>query len=150
MKNWLKTQHTENQDHGNQSVMSWQIDGETVKTVTDFILGGSKITADDDCSHDIKRRFLLGRKVMANLDSILKSRDITLATMVCIVKAMVFPVGMYQCENWAIKKAAAAKSLQSPSSVIWETKKIKPVTVSMFPYLLAMKRMGMDAMILGF
>ena len=78
---------------------------ETVETVSDFILGGSKITADDDCSHEIKRRLLLGRKVMTKLDSILKSRDITLPTKVCLVKAMVFPVVMYGCESWAIKKA---------------------------------------------
>ena len=87
------------------SIPSWQIDGETVKTVTDFILGGSKITADGDCSHDIKRRLLLGRKVMTNLDSIFKSRDITLPTKVCLVKAMVFPVVMYGCESWTVKKA---------------------------------------------
>ena len=93
-------------------ITSWQIDGETVETVTNFILG-SKITADDDCSHEIKRCLLLGRKVMTNLDSILKSRDITLPTKVCLVKAMVFPVVMYGCESWTIKKAAAAKSLQS-------------------------------------
>ena len=80
----------------------WQIDGETVG---DFILGGSKITADDDCSHEIKRHLLLGRKVMINLESILKSRDITLPTKVCLVKAMVFPVVMYGCESWTIKKA---------------------------------------------
>ena len=80
-------------------ITSWQIDGETVETVSDFILGGSKITADGDCSHEIKRRLLLGRKVMTNLDSILKSRDITLPTKVCLVKAMVFPVVMYGCES---------------------------------------------------
>ena len=84
----------------------WQIGGETVETVADFIFGGSKITADGDCSHEIKRRFLLGRKVMTNLDSILKSRDITLSTKVHLVKAMVFPVVMYGCESWNIKKAA--------------------------------------------
>ena len=78
---------------------------ETMETVTDFILGGSKITADGDCSHEIKRRLLLGRKVVTNLDSILKSRDITLPTKVCLVKAMVFPVAMYGCESWIIKKA---------------------------------------------
>ena len=83
-------------------ITSWQIDGETV---SDFILGGSKITTDGDCSHEIKRRLLLGRKVMTSLDSILKSRDITLQTMVCLVKAMVFPVVMYECESWTIKKA---------------------------------------------
>ena len=86
-------------------ITSWQIDGETVETVTDFILGGSKITADGDCSHEIKRCLLLGRKVMTNLDSILKSRDITLPTKVHLVKAMVFPVVMYGCECWTIKKA---------------------------------------------
>ena len=79
--------------------------GETVETVSDFILGGSKITADDDCSHEIKRHLLIGRKVMTNLDSIIKSRDITLPTKVCLVKAMVFPVVMYGCENWTMKKA---------------------------------------------
>jgi len=86
-------------------ITSWQIDGETVETVSDFILGGSKITADGECSHEIKRRLLLGRKVMTNLDSILKSRDITLPTQVCLVKAMIFPVVMYGCEIWTIKKA---------------------------------------------
>ena len=86
-------------------IISWEVDGETVETVADFILGGSKITADGDCSHEIKRRLLLGRKVMTNLVSILKSRDITLPTKVCLVKAMVFPVVMYGCENWTIKKA---------------------------------------------
>ena len=84
---------------------SWQIDGETVETVIDFILGGSKITADGDCNHEIKRRLLLGRKVMTNLDSILKSRGITLPTKVRLVKAMVFSVVMYGCESWTIKKA---------------------------------------------
>ena len=87
-----------------EPITSWQIDGETVETVTDFILGGSKITADGDCSHEIKRHFLLGRKVMTDLDSILKSRDITLPTKVHLVKAMVFPVVMYRCESWTIKK----------------------------------------------
>ena len=86
-------------------ITSWQIDGETVETVADFILGGSKITADGDCSHEIKRRLLLGRKVMINLDSIFKSRDITLPTKVRLVKAMIFPVVMYGCEIWTIKKA---------------------------------------------
>ena len=86
-------------------ITPWQIDGETMKTVTDFILGGSQITADGDCSHDIKRCLLLGRKAMTNLDSISKSRDITLPTKVCLVKAMVFPVVMYGCESWTIKKA---------------------------------------------
>ena len=86
-------------------ITSWEIDGETVATVTDFILGDSKITADGDCSHEIKRHLLLGRKVMTNLGSILKSRDITLPTKVCLVKAMVFPVVMYGCESWTVKKA---------------------------------------------
>ena len=84
--------------------ISWEIDGETVETVSDFILGGSKITADGDCSHEIKRRLLLGRKVMTNLDSIFKSRDITLPTKVQLVKAMVFLVVMYGCESWTVKK----------------------------------------------
>ena len=87
---------------------SGKIDGKTVVTVADFILGGSKITADGDCSHEIKRCLLFGRKVMTNLDSIFKSRDITLSTKVCLVKAMVFPVVMYGCESWTVKKAAAA------------------------------------------
>ena len=86
-------------------ITPWQIDGETMETVTDFIFLGSKITADGDCSHEIKRRLLLGRKVMTNLDSILKSRDSTLPTKIHLVKAMVFPVVMYGCESWAIKKA---------------------------------------------
>ena len=86
-------------------ITSWQIDGKTMETVTDFILGGSKITADGDCSHEIKRHLLLGRKAMTNLDSILKNRDITLPAKVCLVKAMVFPVVMYGCESWTIKKA---------------------------------------------
>ena len=86
-------------------ITSWQIDGETVEAVTDFIFGGSKITADGDCSHEIKRCLLLGRKAMTNLDSTLKSRDITLPTKICLVRAMVFPVVMYECENWTVKKA---------------------------------------------
>ena len=86
-------------------ITPWEIDGETVETVSDFILGGSKTSVDGDCSHEIKRHLLLGRKVMNNLDSIFKSRDITLPTKVCLVKAMVFPVVMYGCENWTIKKA---------------------------------------------
>ena len=86
-------------------IASWEIDGETVEIVTEFILGGSKITADGDCSHEIKRRLLLGRKVMTKLDSILKSRDITLSTKVCLVKAMVFPVVIYGGESWTVKKA---------------------------------------------
>ena len=87
------------------SITSWQIDGETVETVTDFILLGSKMTADGDCSHEIKRCLLFGRKVMTNLDSILKSRDITFPTKVHLVKAMVCPVVMYGCESWTVKKA---------------------------------------------
>ena len=90
-------------------ITSWQIDGETVETVTDFILGSSKITADGDCSHEIKSCLLLGRKVMTNLDNMLESRDITLSTKVCLVKGMVFPVVMYGCECWAIKKAEHRK-----------------------------------------
>ena len=86
-------------------ITSWEIDGETMETVTDFILGGSKIIVDADRSHEIKRHLLLGRKVMTNLDSIFKSRDVTLPTKVCLVKAMVFPVVMYGCESWTIKKA---------------------------------------------
>ena len=86
-------------------ITSWEIDGETVETVADFIFWGSKITADGDCSHEIKRLLLLGRKVMSNLDSTLKSRDITLPTKVRLVKAMVFPVVMYGCESWTVKKA---------------------------------------------
>ena len=86
-------------------ITSWEIDGETVETVSDFSFGGSKITADGDCSHEIKRRLLLGRKVMTNLDSIFKSRDITLPAKVCLVKAMVFPVVMYGCESLTVKKA---------------------------------------------
>ena len=99
----LNTEKTKTMASG--PITSWEIDGETVETVSDFILGGSKITADGDCSHEIKRHLLLGRKVMTNLDSILKSRDITLPTKVCLVKAMVFPVVVYGCASWAIKKA---------------------------------------------
>ena len=88
-------------------ITSWQTDGETVETVSDFISGGSKITADDDCSHEIKRYLLLGRKVMTNLESILKSRDVTVPTKVHLVKAMVFPVVMYGCQSWTINKAYA-------------------------------------------
>ena len=86
-------------------ISSWEIDGETVETVSDFIFGGSKITADGDCRHEIKRRLFLERKVMINLDNVLKSRAITLPTKVCLVKAMVFPVVMYGCESWTVKKA---------------------------------------------
>ena len=114
-------------------ITSWQIDEETVETVTDFTFGGSKITADGDCSHEIKRCLLLRRKVMTNLDSILKSRDITLPTKVRLVKAMVFPVVMYQCESWTVKKAECQridafelwleKTLESPL----DSKEIKSV-----------------------
>ena len=110
-------------------ITSWQIDGKTMETMRDFILGGSKITADGDRSHEIKRRLLLGRKVMTNLNSILKSRDITLLTKVHLVKAMVFPVVMYGCENWTIKKASCQrtvvleKTLESPL----DCKEIQPV-----------------------
>ena len=95
------------------TMTSWQIDGETMETVTDFILGGSKITAESNCSYEIKRHLFLGRKAMTNLDSILKSRDIVLPTKVCLVKAMIFPVFMYGCESWTIKKAAAATAAKS-------------------------------------
>ena len=91
-------------------ITSWHIDGETVEAVSDFILGGSKITADGDCSHEIRRCLLLGRKVMTNLDSILKSRDITLPTKVHLIKAMAFPVVMYGCESWTVKKAERRKT----------------------------------------
>ena len=99
----LNIQKTNITTHG--PITSWQIDEETVETVTDFILGGSKITADGNCSHEIKRHLRLGRKVKINLDSILKSRDVTLSTKVCLVKAMVFPLVMCGCESWTIKKA---------------------------------------------
>ena len=115
-------------------ITSWEIDGETVETVTDFIFLGSRITADGDCSHEIKRRLLFGRKVMTNLDSIFKSRDITLPTKVHLVKAMVFPVVMYGCESWTVKKAehrridgwrivVLEKTLESPL----DCKEIQPV-----------------------
>ena len=98
-------QYSKNEDHGIRSHHLWQIDGETMATVTDFILVGSKITADGDCSHEIKRHWLLERKAMTNLDTILKRKDITLPTKVHLVKAMVFPAVMYGCESWTIKKA---------------------------------------------
>ena len=104
-KSWLKTYHRKNEDQASGPITSWQIDGETVETVSDFIFLGSKIIADGDCSHEIKRCLLLGRKVMINLDSLLISRDFNLPTKVCIVKAMVFPVIMYGCESWTTKKA---------------------------------------------
>ena len=99
----LNIQKTKSMTSG--PITSWEIDGETVETVLDFIFGGSKITADSDCSHEIKRRLFLGRKVMTKLDSIVKSRDITLPTKVCLVKAIVFPVVMYGCESWTVKRA---------------------------------------------
>ena len=104
-KSWLKIQHSKTKIMAFGLITSWQIDGEKVETVTDFIFLGSKITVDGDCSHEIKRRLLLGSKAMTNLDSALKSRDITFLTKVYIVKAMLFPVVMYECENWTIKKA---------------------------------------------
>ena len=107
-KSWLKTQQKtkfKKQIMSSDPITSWQIDGETVETVTDFIFSSFKITADGDCNREIKRHLLLGRKAMINLDSILKSRDITLPTKVCIVKAMVFPLVMYGCESWTIKKS---------------------------------------------
>ena len=97
-------------------ITSWQIDGETVETVSDFLFLGSRITGDGDCSHEIKRLLLLGRKAMTNLDSVLKSRDITLPTKVCLVKAMVFPVVMYGCESWTIKKAEWQRT---DASALW-------------------------------
>ena len=115
-------------------VTSWQIDGEKVETVRDFIFLGSKITVDDDCSHEIKRYLLLGRKTMTNLDSILKSRDITLLTKVHILKAMVFPVVMYGFESWTIKKAETVvleETLESPL----DSKEIKPVLKEIKPVL---------------
>ena len=101
----LKAQHSEMKIMASGPIISWEIDGETVETVSDFIFLGSKITVDGDCSHEIKRRLLFGRKVMTNLHSIFKSRDITMATKVRLVKAMVFPVVMYGCESWTVKKA---------------------------------------------
>ena len=115
-------------------IISWQIDGETMETVTDFIILGSKITADGDCSLEIKRCLLLGRKVMTNLDSILKSRDITLPTAVCLVKDMVFPVVMYGCESWTIKKAEHQRidafelwCWRRLLRVPWSPKEVQPV-----------------------
>ena len=99
MKSWLTTQHSKNEDHGIQSYHFMGTDGEKVETVIDFIFLGSKITVDSDCSHEIKRHLLLGRKAMTNLDSVLESRAITLLTKVCIVKTMIFPVVMYRCES---------------------------------------------------
>ena len=129
----MKVKEESEKDHGIWSTTSWQIDGETKETVTDLIFLGSKITVDGDCSHEIKRRLLLGRKAMTKLDGILKSRDITLLTKFCIDKAMIFPVVMYRCESWTIKKLTAKnwcfqtvvleKTLESP----YNCKEIKPV-----------------------
>ena len=107
-KSWLKTQHSKNKDHGIWS-HHFMANREIIETVTDFIFLGSKITADGDCSHEIKRCLLLGRKAITNLDSILKSRNITLPKNVCLVKVMIFPVVMYRCESWTIKKAEHQK-----------------------------------------
>ena len=115
-------------------ITSWEIDGETGETVADFIFWGSKVTADGDCSHEIKRRLLLGRKVMTNLDSIFKSRDITLPTKVCLIRAMVFPVVMYGCETWSIKKAECRRidtfelwCWRILLRVPWNCKELQPV-----------------------
>ena len=105
VKSWLKLNFQKSKIMASSPITSWQIDGETVETVADFIFLGCRITADGDCSHEMKRLLLLGRKVITNLDRILKSRDITLSTKVCLVKAMVFPVVMYEYENWTVKKA---------------------------------------------
>ena len=105
MKKWFKSQIQKTKIMASSSITLWQIDGETMETVRDFIFGGSKITADGDCSHEIKRHLLLGRKAVTNLHSVLKSRDITLPTKVHLVKAMVFPAVMYGCKSWTIKKA---------------------------------------------
>ena len=105
-KGWFETQHSKNSDHGIWSHPFMQIDGERMETVTDFIFLGSQITSGGDCSHEIKRCLVLGRKALSNLDSILKSRDITLPTKVHLVQAMVFPVVMYGCESWTVQKAA--------------------------------------------
>ena len=108
-KNWLKVFIQKTKITPSDPITSWEIDGGKMETVADFIFLGSKITANDDCSHEIKRRLLLGRKAMANLDRVLKSKDITLCTMVCIGKAMVFPVVMYGCESWTIKEAESQR-----------------------------------------
>ena len=128
-------------------ISSWQIDGETVETVSDFIFGGSKITADSDCSHDIKRRLLFGRKFMINLDSILKSRDITLPTKIRLVQAMVFPVVITFLPR---SKCLLISWLQSPSAVILEPKKIKSLTVSTVSPSISHEVMGSNAMIFIF
>ena len=155
-------------------ITSWQIDGETMATVRDFIFLGFKITADADCSHETKRRLFLERKAMTNLDSILKSRDITLPTKACLVKSMVFPVVIYGCESWTIKKAEHQELmllnmlsrlvitflprskclliswLQSPSVVILEPRKIKSDTVSTVSPSIFHEVVGPDAMIFVF
>ena len=113
-KSWLKCNIQKTKIMASGPITSWQMDRETVETVSDFILGGSKITADGYCSHEIKRSLLLGRKAVVNLDSILKSRDITLLTNVCLVKAMVFPVVRYGWESWTIKKAECQRMLKLP------------------------------------
>ena len=110
-------------------ITSWEIDGETVETVSDFILGGSKITADGDCSHEIKRRLLFGRKVMTNLDNMFKSRNITLPTKVCLAKAMVFPAVMYGCESWTVKKAERRR-IDAPELWCWRRLLRVPWTAS--------------------
>ena len=112
-------------------ITSWEIEGETVETVSDFILGGSIITADGDCSHEIKRRLLLGRRVMTNLDSILKSRAITLPTKVHLVKAVVFPVVMYGCESWTVKKAEHAIKRNAFESVLMRWMNLEPIIQSL-------------------
>ena len=113
-------------------ITSWQVDGETVETVTDFIFQGSKITADGDCSHEIKRQLLLGRKVMTNLHSILKSRDITLSIKVCLVKAMVFPVVMYGCESWteySLERLVLKLKLQYFGHLMWRTDSLEKTLI---------------------
>ena len=120
-KSWLKAQHSKTRIRASGPITSWEIDGKTVETVSDFNFGGSKITADGDCSHEMKRRLLFGRKVMTNLDSIFKSRDITLPTKVRLVKAMVFPVVMYGCESWTVKKVECQRT---DASELWCWRKL--------------------------
>ena len=135
-------------------ITSWQIDGETMETLTEFICLGVQITADGDCSHEIKRHLLLGRTALTNPDSILKSRDITLPTKVQLVKAMAFSVVMYGYESWTIKRAEHRRidafELQSPSAVVLESKKIKSITASTFSPTICHEVMGLDSMILVF
>ena len=133
-KNGLKLNIQKTKIMASSPITSWQIDGENMETVTDFIFLGSKITADSDCNHEIKRRLLLGRKVMTNLDSILKTRDITLPTKVHLVKAMVFPVVIYECESWTIKKAKCQRTdafellcWRRLLRVPWTCKEMQPV-----------------------